>query len=111
MDKDFHKTFDRCPVCGSYLRFCEELGKELKERGLARPEWNMRYDSRQGVVADQNKAIIIPIGAHLPGYAIATDICMDCGTMYAVELRRLEGETRAVPRQRMPVVPGNIKFN
>ena len=111
MDKDFHKTFDSCPNCDSTLRFCEELGKELKDRGLARAEWNMRYDSRQGIVADQNRTILIPIGSHLPGFSIVTDVCMDCGTMYAVELRRLEGETRAAPMNKMPSDPRNIRGN
>ena len=111
MDKDFHKTFDLCPNCGSNLRFCEELGKELKERGLARPEWNMRFDTRSGVVADQNRAILIPIGSHLPGYGILTDICMNCGTVYAVELRRLEGEIHATPMQESPFDPNNIRAN
>ena len=95
MEKDFRKKFDLCPVCGSDRQFLKELGDELKERGLARPEWNMRYDSRQGIVFDQDRQTIFPIGISLPGYYIMTDICMDCGTVYAVEMGRIEGKTAA----------------
>lgn len=98
----FHKAFDKCPVCGSAERFLETLSQELKDRGLARQEWNMRYDARQGAVYDADRTIMIPIGASLPGYSIETDICMNCGTVYAVSLRRLEGKTAALPSDREP---------
>ena len=104
MDKNFRRTFSICPVCGGTHRFCEELGQELKDRGLARPEWNMRFDSRQGMVIDPSKAILMPVGISLPGFSIVTDICMDCGAIYAVELSRLEGKTSAMrpPRDIAP---------
>lgn len=114
MEKDFRRTFNKCPCCGSEKQFCKELGEELKERGLARPEWNMRLDSRQGAVADPNRAVLIPIGARIPAFYIVTDICMDCGTVYAVEIARLEGQTQAAPQQqrnRPPLDLGNIRAN
>ena len=73
MDKDFNRTFDTCPNCGSDLRFLEQLGLEIKERGLAREDFRQCYEAKQGVVIDQSKAILLPIGAKLPGYAITTD--------------------------------------
>ena len=97
MDKEFHKTFDHCPACGSDQQFCKELGEELRERSLARPEFIMRYDMRQGVVVDQNRAAPMPIGINLPGGSITTDICMDCGAVYAVDIQRIEGRTQAAP--------------
>ena len=102
MDKDFNRTFDTCPNCGSDLRFLEQLGIELKERGLAREELKVCYESKQGVVIDQAKSIMLPIGVKLPGYVITTDICMDCGTVYATGIRRIDAQTRAAPMSNLP---------
>lgn len=102
MDKNFHVTFDQCPNCGSTQQFFQQLGQELKDRGLARSEWNMHYDSRQGVAVDQLKQNLMLVGTSLPGFIIVTDICMDCGTVYAVELRRIDAQTKAVPRGTVP---------
>lgn len=95
MKKGFEKINNECPNCKSDRRFCEQLGNELKERGLARPDWVFSYDVRTGVVVDgaytQTKILA---GATLPGFAIRVDICMDCGTIYVVHMRRLEGEVK-----------------
>ena len=88
MDKDFNRTFTKCPCCGSGFRFFEELGKELKERKLAGENWNYRYETRQGPVVDMTKEPAYPIGTELPTFGIITDVCMDCGCMYAIDLRR-----------------------
>lgn len=103
MDNDFQRDFTKCPVCESEDRFLEQLGNELKERGLARPEWNMRWDFRQGVVVDQQKSAATPIGSELPGFEVATDICMNCGCVYATILKRLSGKIGLAPQQ--PIVP------
>ena len=105
MDKDFHKEFTKCPCCGSEDRFLEQLGNELKDRGLAREEWNMHYDIRQGVVLDQTKEAAIPIGSEVPGYGIMTDICMDCGCIYAIDLTRSDVKKSIAPLP--PMMPPN----
>ena len=104
MDKDFHKTFTKCPCCGSEDRFLEQLGNEVKERGLAREEWNFHMDIRQGVVTDPAKEAAIPIGAEMPGYGFVTDICMDCGCVYAIDLTRSDAKKSIVPQ---PIPPPN----
>ena len=88
MDKDFNRTFTKCPCCESDNRFFEQLGQELKERGLARDEWHFHYDVKEGVVVDQKKEAAIPIGSEVPTFGIITDVCMDCGCIYAIDLRR-----------------------
>lgn len=98
MDKNFHKVFDKCPNCGSSLQFLKELGDEVKAKGQARQNWNMRLDVKQGLVFDPVKQLTVLIGAKLPGYAIMTDICMECGTIYAVELRRIEDTVKVLPK-------------
>ena len=102
MDKDFHREFTKCPCCGSEDRFFEQLGKELKERGLAREEWNFHMDVKQGAVVDQTKEATIPIGSEVPGYGIITDVCMECGCVYAVDLTRNDVKKSIAPQQQIP---------
>ena len=102
MDKDFHRTFTKCPCCGSEGRFLEQLGNELKARGLAREEWNFRLDVKRGVVLDQTKEASIPIGSEIPGYGIMTDVCMDCDCIYAIDLARSDAKKTIAPAQMIP---------
>ncbi len=102
MNKDFHRTFTKCPCCGSEDRFLEQLGNELKERGLAREEWNFHMDVKEGVVIDQTKEASIPIGSEVPVFGFITDICMDCGCMYAVDLTRKDIKKPAPPPITLP---------
>jgi len=102
MEKDFHRTFTKCPCCGSEDRFLEQLGNELKDRGLAREEWSFHLDVKQGVVLDQTKVAAIPIGSEVPGYGLITDICMNCGCVYAIDLTRDDAESSIAPVPPMP---------
>ena len=115
MDKQFHKTFSQCPNCGSDQRFCEQLAKEMKERGLARLEWRYSYDVREGVVIDPTKQAQIPIGSVIPGFHIALDICMDCGALYAIELIRLDAKVSVMPppppRGKLPNIFNDPRFS
>jgi len=88
MDKDFNHTFTKCPACDGENRFFEQLANELKERGIGREEWGFHLDVKEGIVVDREKEPALPIGSELPTYGIITDVCMDCGCMYAVDLRR-----------------------
>lgn len=94
VEQDFAKEFTQCPNCGSTRRFCEKLTLEARERNLARPEWTLYMDKREGPAFDLNRIILLPVGIKVPGFLILTDICMDCGTIYAVQLRRLEAQMR-----------------
>lgn len=102
MDKNFHKEFKKCPCCESGNRFLEQLGDELKERGLAREDWSFHLDVRNGVVLDQTKEASIPIGSEIPGYGIMTDICMNCGCVYAVDIARIDAKKSIVPTVQIP---------
>ena len=102
MDKDIHMEFTKCPCCGSEDRFFEQIGNTLKERGLARDEWNFHLDVKQGVVVDPTKEIAIPIGSEVPGYGIITDVCMECGCVYAIDLTRNDVKKQVAPQQLIP---------
>ena len=102
MDKDFHKTFLQCPVCGSPDRFYESLAQELKDAGRASKDFRAFHILSQGTIIDQNKTALLPIGARVPAATVATDVCMNCGCVYAVELHRQEARLEAI---KMPQVP------
>jgi hypothetical protein len=97
------RKFATCPVCGSDARFFEGITKKLIEKGFARPEAQYCLHSLQGVVTDQAKEQSIPIGSEVPaGYVVKTDICINCGAIYAIELR-----TYPVKKTIPPVNPKN----
>jgi len=103
------KAFKSCPNCGSEQRFLETLATELRSRGLARTNWNFYYDSRNGIVMDKAKEAVLPIGTKVPGFNILTDICLDCGTIYAVYLE--SGEvTKSIVTPKL-TRPGDGGFN
>jgi len=100
MNKDFAKDFNQCPACGSKERFFEQLAQELKDRGIAKAQFNFSYDLKKGVVIDQTTVARIPIGSELPGYEFQTDICMECGCIYATRLRRIQAKRTLEPPQK-----------
>lgn len=95
MEKELVKTFDKCPMCGSAERLCEAMGEEVRAKGLCRKEWVFHYDIRDGVVTDTKKLEAIKTGDELPTYVIMTDICLNCGCVYAVKI--VKGNVRKPP--------------
>lgn len=96
-EKIWIKEFTQCPNCGSEERFCNNIALELKERGLARENFNFYYDERVGGAIDQAKAPMLIIGSTIPGFHICVDVCEDCGTMYVVKLERIEAKAMPAP--------------
>ena len=114
MGSNFAKDFTQCPNCGSEQRFFEELGKEIKARGLASEDWRQAYDDKQGVVMDPTKDAKLPIGSTVPAFIIITDICLDCGSVYAIHLERHNAQKniRLPSNQgRMPPGMNNPQFS
>ncbi len=101
MDKDFKKSISQCPCCGSENRFFEQMAEEMRERGLARQEWNFHLDLKEGIVLDEQRAESIPIGSEVPVYSFKTDICIDCGCIYVKELVRTNFK-RSLPTAQPP---------
>ncbi len=107
--ENFGKKFDKCPNCSSTNRFCEQLTLEAKEKKRVGLDWRLLMDNRSGAVFDENRAILLPVGSKVPAYHIGTDVCMDCGTIYAIELARKEVmlRTQEIPRGQIPPNLGN----
>jgi hypothetical protein len=94
MGEPIRKTFTRCPACKSKNRFLEGLAEQAKINGTVGDKYKLAFDMRKGMVMDNNKAILLKIGSKVPSYFIATDICEDCGCMYAVQLSTGEGRVQ-----------------
>ena len=111
----FSKEYDQCPACGSKDRFFEGLAKELKDRGLARENWTFGLDSKQGIVVDEAMGARVPIGSLVPGYEFITDICKDCGCVYARYVKerkaRISLPTANVGQDRLPIKTSNLRRN
>ena len=75
--------FKDCPNCGSNRRLCESLVKELKEKGFADPNFVYHLTVHRGIVIDKRHEKEIPFGTELDEVNVTTDVCMDCGTIYA----------------------------
>lgn len=96
-------TFDKCPSCGSTKRVMETLVNESREKKLI-----MESDAvvpcamQMGGFAMSPRSMPI-IGAKFPGAAIITDVCLDCGTVYATKIVRMDVVAGVgPPPQRMP---------
>ena len=113
MEREFDKKIPKCPVCrlreelaqilgkpelaigDGEERFFEQMAEEMKERGLTRPEWHFHYDIQKGVVVDHEKIASIPIGSEVPAYGLMTDVCLDCGCVYATDIIRYNSKKPA----------------
>jgi hypothetical protein len=93
------KEFTKCPECGSENRMFEQMGQELKDRGVAKEDMKFYFDMKNGALANQEIMAKLPIGGELPAFATATDICTDCGCIYAVRLERTNAKKGLAPVQ------------
>ena len=91
--------FDHCPVCGSTERFVESLANKVKEKGLMREEYNFYFQYIKVPVVDPMMQHLVPVGGSVQAMVIGTDICSNCGCVYAVKL--MKGSAQ----KRMPPVP------
>jgi hypothetical protein len=96
--------FDQCPNCGSTTKFCASLAKEMVDRKLAKDDFTMYLGVYRAPVIDQRTEPKIPIGSEVPVLIAFTDICQDCGTIYAVRLER-DTVKKTLPIPTMPIRP------
>ena len=94
------KRFDQCPACASKERLFEQMGNELKLRGIIKPETGVYMEMKSGVIGNKEMINRLPIGSELPGFSYATDICIKCGLIYAVRI-----ETSKVKKEPKLVIP------
>ncbi len=97
MLENISKKFNQCPACGSKKRFFETLCRELIDRNLAPHDFTYSFQLLGGNVTCPQKEAGYPIGTEVPGFQLRTDVCLDCGCVYAVQL-----EARPVKKQLPP---------
>lgn len=106
--ENIDKKFETCPVCGSKERFFETLAQELKDLGFARDIFQMHKDYLTGVVIDKAREQSMPIGSEVPTFEVRTDICLDCGNVYAISL--VSGKAKKEAAGPKLVLPGDMPF-
>lgn len=99
------RTFDKCPACGSTNRFFERLTKEAKEDKQGKEDWRLFYQMIDRVVVDNRLAKSLPLGSKVQSYIVFTDICDDCGCVYAMEIRTSIAQKTFVPNLALPGQP------
>ena len=99
MAENWVKEFSECPGCGGESRMFEQMGREVKERGLAKEEMTFYYDMRSGPLATQDMLAKLPLGGEVPAFVVCTDICLDCGCIYAVKLESKKAKKGLAPVQ------------
>ena len=88
--------FDKCPVCGGSRRFAESVAKEQREKGLIGEGLKYGIYEMGGPILDPSKVSQMLVGTMIPTVAALIDVCLDCGTIYAVRLERGEVPLRVV---------------
>ena len=88
-EMEFTKKFDKCPACGHSERLFGTIVAGLKERGLTDPNQDGCWEVISGRMISPEKEAKVNIGETVPGFSFGTDICSNCGCIYAPILQRL----------------------
>lgn len=75
--------YGKCPACGSKKRHYEDMCEKAIKAELAQPGFLVPYNYNSRVIADKLKLDAAPLGSEVPSIASATEICKDCGCVYA----------------------------
>ena len=97
--------FEKCPNCGSTRRLAEEVAVEQREKGMMGK--GLKYGLHQlgGPILDPRRVNKMLVGTKIPTVTALLDVCLDCGTIYAVRLERGEVPLGAVVAQPPPGQP------
>ena len=104
-DELIKKKFPKCLGCGGTEFLCEMLSKKMKKRGLMRPEYEVYFEMKQGVVKDDSLIMNLPIGDSVPSFTVFSDICLQCGRVCTLKI--IEGKAeKKLPSQIQ--IPGKV---
>ncbi len=94
--------FVKCPVCGSTKRFADSVAAEERAKGLMGDDVPAGVWEFAGPIFDPRRVDKMLVGSMVPGIRVVTDVCLDCGTMYAVRLIREEFPLQLMKLERPP---------
>ena len=80
--------FNNCPVCGSTEKLAESAANYMKEKGWASEGFHFCIQFVGGMPIDKPLENKIPMGSVIPEIAAFTDICLNCGNVYATRIVR-----------------------
>ena len=120
---DFKKEFPKCPVCAlreelaeilgkpdlpigdGRSKFCKDLAEVAKERGLATKDFRFHFQYLTGIAVEPKEAEKAAVGTEAPSYIIGTEVCADCGCVYASTLT--SGDEKKPPPPSQLIAPNN----
>ena len=100
--------YNKCPVCGSKKRHYEAVSDKAIKTGTVEDGFLMPYQYEERVVVSPGKEKTLPAGTQAPQITSATEICVDCGCVYAamVIVTKVEkGEPPPQPKAKL-ILPG-----
>ena len=83
--------FDTCPSCGSQARIAETETNEEIEKGNLPEKARTAVMVAQVRIFDPSDKTILLVRREIPIIFAFIDICVDCGTLYAVEVQKGTG--------------------
>ncbi|TET43037.1 MAG: hypothetical protein E3J60_01205 [Dehalococcoidia bacterium] len=85
-DKDGNMvyTYPHCPICKSKKRHFEKMCEKAVKAGTGKPGMIATFQQGSRTFVDRSLEPTLPIGTEVPSIQLNTDICMDCGCVYAV---------------------------
>lgn len=96
--------FDKCPVCGSKKRLMEELVNEEKEKNKLGAEVTPCLLKMSSIATTPKSQVLV--GQTVSVGTAVTDVCLDCGTIYATKIYRGEALLQAQPMRGGMPPPG-----
>lgn len=75
--------YDKCPACKSKKRHYEDISGKAVEMGLAPDGYLVAYLYDNRPIGDETKLKVAKMGEQAPFITSATEICKDCGNVYA----------------------------
>lgn len=92
-------TYVKCPACGSKKRHYEHASEKAIKMGIAEAGFLMPYMHDNRAVVDPRKDRFLPTGTEAPTVISATEICMECGCVYAPMVIQAKGKKIMVDKQ------------
>ena len=84
--------FPKCPNCGSSRRLAGEATAYMRSKGWVLDDYNYYTHIIKGIPTDQRVMNKIPLGSSIPAIWAGMDICLDCGTVWAVKVVSTKGQ-------------------
>lgn len=97
-------TYPHCPACRSKKRHFEKMCEKAVKAGTGKPGVDAPFQQFTRNFVDRSLEPTLPVGTEVPSIQLKTDICMDCGCVYAVIVVHTKATKTLLPTKL--VLPG-----